>query len=142
MAKKPTKSKHRKPSKSSKKPSQKPTKASQRVPRRPQSAKTKPKAPKAAPRFNSPFPRDPRNSFREGSSYAVTFDVLAHAGEEGMTREALVAAVAKATHKDLKHAGYDVAVLLSAKEDGSRHQSCKPGFWVERINDHCRLRTK
>jgi len=138
MAKKSTKSNRRKSSKSSGKPSRRPTKAS-KGPRKGQSAKGKPKAPKAAPKFKSPFPRDPRNSFREGSAYALTFDALAHAGEDGITRQDLVAAVAKVTRKDLKHAAYDVAVLLSARENGERHQSCRPGFWVERINDHLKL---
>ena len=98
-----------------------------------------PKTPKVSPKFTSPHGRADGNPFRNGSAYGVAYDCLHHAGSEGITRGQLVMEVAKTTGKDEKHAGYDVAVLLSAKENGERHQSCRPGFWVERTNDFLKL---
>jgi len=90
---------------------------------------------------------DPRNPFRQGSAYALCFDILA-AHKDGLPREKLVALLAAATGKDAKHAAYDAQVLLSARpnEDGlnnndspCRHRSCRPGFWVRRENGHVKL---
>ncbi len=90
---------------------------------------------------------DPRNPFRQGSAYALCFDILA-AHRDGLPREKLVALLAEATGKDAKHAAYDAQVLLSARpnEDGlnnndspCRHRSCRPGFWVKRENGHVQL---
>ena len=90
--------------------------------------------------------RDPRNAFRPSSSYATCFDILA-AHKDGLPREKLVALLAEATGKDAKHAGYDAQVLLSAgpnegglsNNDGPRHRSCRPGFWIRRTNGHVQL---
>lgn len=92
------------------------------------------------------WPRDPRNPFREGSSYGVCYDILA-AHKAGLPKEKLVALLAEATGKDSKRAGYDAQVVLSARpnEDGlnnndsPRNRSCRPGFWVRRENDHVTL---
>ena len=89
--------------------------------------------------------RDPRNPFREGA-YGKCFDILA-AHKGGLPREKLVELLAEATAKDVKHAKYDAQVLLSAgpnesglsNNDGPRHRSCRPGFWVKRINGHVQL---
>jgi len=91
-------------------------------------------------------PRDGRNPFREGSAYATCFDILA-AHKDGLPRERLVELLAKATGKDAVHAGYDAQVLLSAhgnepglsRNEGPRHRSCRPGFWVKRTNGHVTL---
>ena len=89
--------------------------------------------------FKSPFPRSVQNPFRAGSSYGVVFDCL-HAHPDGISRGLLVIEVSKATGKDERHAGYDCDVLLSAKQNGEMHQSCRPGvFWVERTNDFLKL---
>ena len=94
------------------------------------------------------WPRDPRNPFREGSSsYGICFDILA-AHKSGLRRETLVALLADATGKDPKRASFDAQVVLSARgsdepglsrNDGPRHRSCRPGFWVERENGHVKL---
>ena len=89
--------------------------------------------------------RDPRNPFREGA-YGKCYDILA-AHKDGLSREKLVGLLAKAMGKDLVHAGYDAQVLLSAgpnesglsNNDGPRHRSCRPGFWVRRTNGHVQL---
>ena len=89
--------------------------------------------------------RDPRNPFREGA-YGKCYDILA-AHKDGLSREKLVELLAKATAKDLVHAGYDAQVVLSAhaNEDGlsnndsPRHRSCKAGFWIKRTNGHVQL---
>ena len=133
MAKKQPKKSSKPASKIAKKHTSKPSKSV--------SKKTQPqKTPKASPKFRSPYPRAALNPFRIGSVYAATFDALA-SKPEGMTRQDLITKVAKITGKDERHANFDVAVILSAKQNGERHQSCRPGFWVERQGDHCLLRT-
>jgi hypothetical protein len=102
--------------------------------------------PKPAGAKGGKFARDPRNPFREGSTYGLVFDVLA-SYPDGIEREMLVRLVAAETKKDLVHAGYDCQVLLSARgnepglsrNDGPRHRSCRNGFWVERTNGHVKL---
>jgi hypothetical protein len=92
------------------------------------------------------WPRDPRNVFRPGSAYATCYDILA-AHKDGLPREKLVALQAKATGKDLTHAGYDVQVVCSAwgndeglsRNDGPRNRNCQNGFWVQRTNGHVKL---
>jgi hypothetical protein len=103
-------------------------------------AKGKP-ATKAGGKAGGKWPSDPRNPFlRPTSAYHVAFNILA-AHPDGMTRERLVELLAKATGKDLKHAGFDAQVLLSARGaagdglnpfEGPRHRSCRAGFWVRR----------
>ena len=105
---------------------------------KPATATPKPSQSKT-PQFQSPHGRADGNPFREGSAYAVAWDCLAHSGANGISKGQLVMEVASATGKDERHAGFDVAVLLSAKESGERHQSCRPGFWVERTNDFLKL---
>ncbi|HPF99361.1 MAG TPA: hypothetical protein PLE77_04785 [Kiritimatiellia bacterium] len=86
-------------------------------------------------------PRHEKNPFRPGSSYATAFDILA-SRKSGIRRDEAVKLLAELTGKDEKHAGYDLAVLLSAKEGGStgpRHRSCREGFSVKRENDHITL---
>ena len=90
---------------------------------------------------NKSYSRAKSNPFREGSGYAQAYDVLA-AHKAGMRRDQLVELYASVSTKSLKKAGYDVAVVLSAKESptGPRHRSCREGYWVEKTNDHVRLR--
>lgn len=86
------------------------------------------------------YPRHALNPFRLNSSYAKVFDVFS-SFKNGVRRDELLTKVAEAIGKDLKHAAYDLAVILSAKDSntGSRHRSCAEGFWVKRENDHLTL---
>jgi len=87
------------------------------------------------------YPRHPSNPFRPLSSYGKCFDILASV-PDGIHREKLSELLAKETGKKLRLAGYDMAVLLSAREEavnGKRHRSCKDGFYVKRTNDHVQL---
>lgn len=87
------------------------------------------------------YPRARANPFRDGSGYALAYDVLA-AHKAGMRRDELVEIYASVSTKSLKKAGYDVAVVLSAKDSptGPRHRSCREGYWIEKTNDHVNLR--
>lgn len=92
------------------------------------------------------YARDPRNPFREGSSYGTVFDILA-SYPNGIEKEMLVRLVATETGKTIVRAGYDCQVVLSARpnEDGlnnndsPRNRSCRPGYWVKRENGHVQL---
>jgi len=107
-------------------------------------AKAKPAKPAGAKAGRRP--RDPRSPFRPTSSYDMCFRILA-SYPDGLPKGKLIALLAEATGKDLKHAGYDAQVLLSARpnedglsnNDGPRHRSCKPGFWIRRTNGHVQL---
>lgn len=106
-------------------------------------APTKPlQKPVKAPTSGSPslYPRHEKNPFRLNSSYGKVFDCFA-SFKNGVRRDELLTKVAEAVGKDLKHASYDLAVILSAKESntGARHRSCAEGFWVRRENDHLSL---
>lgn len=104
-------------------------------------AKVKPDA-----KAKGKWPRDPRNVFREGSSYGVCYDILA-AHKAGLQKERLAALLAEATGKDLKLASYDVQVVCSAwgnepglsRNDGPRNRSARPGYWVQRTDGHVKL---
>jgi len=86
--------------------------------------------------------RDPRNPFRP----SFLRDVLRHPDghPNGLPRERLVALLAKATGKTVQRAGYDAEIVLSARpndaglnnNEGPRHRSCRPGFWIKRTNGH------
>ena len=96
-------------------------------------------SPKAKAKKNVPqgkFPRNKANPFRAGSAYASIMDAMA-TKKNGIRRDELTALAMEATGKDVKHASYDLAVILSAKEsnNGPRHPSCAEGFWVKRDND-------
>lgn len=92
------------------------------------------------------WPHDERSPFRPGSSYDTCFSILAK-HKDGLAKAKLIELLAEATGKDLRHAGYDAQVLLSAhpNEDGlsnndsPRHRSCRPGFWIKRTNGHVQL---
>lgn len=92
------------------------------------------------------YVRDPRNPFREGSSYGTVFDILA-SYPNGIEKEMLVRLVAAETGKTLVRAGYDCQVVLSARpnddglnnNDSPRNRSCRPGYWVKRENGHVQL---
>jgi len=100
-----------------------------------------PKATKSvkSPKASAPgiYPRHEKNPFRMNSSYGRVFDSFA-SFKNGVRRDELLTKVAEAVGKDLKHAAYDLAVILSAKESntGPRHRSCAEGFWVRRENDN------
>ena len=102
-------------------------------------AKVKPtKAPKASqPAKKSQDPRAATNPFRQGSAYGICYDILA-ANPLGMPRQQLIEQLAKASAKPLKNAGYDAAVVLSARPD-FRHTCCRPGFIIIKENDNVRL---
>jgi hypothetical protein len=87
-------------------------------------------------------PRSPQNPFRLGSAYGAVFDILA-SHPDGISRQDLLKLTAKATGKDATHAGFDMAVVLSARDslNGERHRSCASGFYVCRENDHLSLKT-
>ena len=113
---------------------------------KPQASKPKAKRtvqPSGKSRPSGQWTRHAKNPFREGSSYATAYDIVA-AHPKGLRKDEWVELFCKATGKDLKHARYDLAVLLSAKESATsqRHRSCRDGFWMERDNDHVRLRTQ
>lgn len=82
-----------------------------------------------------------KNPFREGSNYALAFDILA-ASKDGLPLAEWRERYAKAARKPLKLASYDIQVLLTAKESptGERHRSCRDGFYIEREGDHVRIR--
>ena len=86
------------------------------------------------------YPRNKANPFREGSSYGAIFDAFA-TKRGGIRRAELLKLAMNATGKDAKHAAYDLAVILSAKDsnNGPRHPSCRESFWIRRENDHLTL---
>ena len=92
------------------------------------------------------WPHDARNPFRQDTAYAACFDILA-SFPKGLRKDELVRLLSGATGKDLQRAAYDAQILLSAqgnepglsRNDGPRHRSCRPGFWVKRINSHVTL---
>jgi hypothetical protein len=85
----------------------------------------------------SKYPRHDKNPFRPTSSYGLAFDILA-AHPKGIHSQKLLEIYGKEAGKDEVHSRYDLAVLLSAKQD-KRHKSCKEGFYVERENDNVRM---
>lgn len=99
----------------------------------------KSKGPKNAGR--TVYVRHSKNPFREGSNYALAFDVLAFF-PEGLPLAEWRERYAKAARKSLKLASYDIQVLLTAKDTptGERHKSCRDGFYIERQCDHVTLK--
>lgn len=89
----------------------------------------------------SKYPHSASNPFREGSNYALAFDVLA-SFPEGLPLAEWRERYAKAAKKSLKLASYDIQVLLTAKNSptGERHRSCRDGFFIERQCDHVTLK--
>jgi len=95
------------------------------------------------------YAHDPKNPFkRQGSSYSVCYDIMS-SFPNGLNKDELIRLLAAETKKDLKLAGYDAAVLLSAhpnddglsNNDSPRHRSCRPGFWIKRTNNYVQLMT-
>ena len=132
-----------KPCKPAKPTIEKPAKAKPTTPATPkkQSKPVKPAKTKPAKKASSgKYPRHKSNPFRENSAYATCFDILV-AHKTGIGRDELINLLAKESGKDTKHAGYDLSVLLSAKESptGPRHRSCREGFWVKREHHHYTL---
>ena len=99
------------------------------------SKKTARRTPKAT------YPHCDKNPFREGSNYALAFDVLA-SFPEGLPLAEWRERYAKAARKSLKLASYDIQVLLTAKDSptGERHRSCRDGYFIERQCDHVTLK--
>ncbi len=87
------------------------------------------------------YARCAKNPFREGSNYALAFDVLA-SFPEGLPLPTWRELYAKAARKSLTLASYDIQVLLTAKDTptGERHRSCRSGFYIEREADHVTLK--
>lgn len=105
-------------------------------------AKKAPKKPKVAHKVtSSKYPRHPQNVYREGSGYALCFDILA-SEKGGWRRDELVAAYAKESGKEIgKGATWDTAVILSATDSntGPRHRSARDGYWVRKEENHVTL---
>jgi len=97
---------------------------------------------RAATRHSSPYPRHPANRYREGSSYALAFDILA-AHPSGLSRQRLLEMYAKASGATQDRARFNLAVVLSPRESatGPRHRSAREGYWIEMQNNFVRLRT-
>lgn len=102
-----------------------------------------------APKANKPakakgggkYPRHSSNPFRDGSSYALAFDILA-SHPKGVARQELTKEYAKASKKPLKNASFDIAVLLSPKSDkptSERHKSCREGYGLKREENFYQL---
>jgi len=100
-------------------------------------------ADKAKP--NSPqskkFPRVEGNPYREGSAYALCFDVFANLSKDKPApRKAILEAYVKESGKDTKHAGYDLSVVLSPTKEGTGHRSSKKfAYYVARVGDGLKL---
>jgi len=83
------------------------------------------------------YGRHPSNPFRPLSSYSKVYDVFS-SYKQGVNRQDLLKAVSRFIGKHEKHSSYDLAVILSAKEsnNGPRHKSCRPGYWVKKENSN------
>jgi len=80
----------------------------------------------------SKYSRHPKNPYRENSGYALCWDILS-AHKNGLRRDQLVDLYSKASGKEIgKGASWDVAVIVSPNEDGSKHRSAKEGYYVEK----------
>ena len=93
------------------------------------------------PKPTGKFRRHPKNPFREGSGYALAFDVLA-SHQTGVARDHLTNLYAKAARKPLKNASFDIAVLLSPKGESvtsERHKSCREGYGLKRDGNHYQI---
>lgn len=99
--------------------------------------KAAPRKPKAAPKADGE-----QTPYRSGSAYSKVYLIL-QAHPQGITRSELIRLSAKKCGKSVIRSSYDVAVVISPSEslDGPRHRSARPGYWVERENQFCRLRT-
>ena len=113
------------------------------VPTKPTKATTTVKAKpvkESKPTRKSKYPRHLQNPYRPGSSYGIAFDILA-SKKDGISRDQLINLLAKENGKDIKHAAYDLSVVLSPSEsvNGSRHRSAKDGYWVKKNYHHYTL---
>ncbi len=92
------------------------------------------------------YPRHETNPYREGSAYAVAYDVLAAAGDKGILRKDLVAETARVTGKEERRAYYDCVVVCSPAESGKAHRSASvaaDAYWVEKADGgNVRLRLR
>lgn len=102
---------------------------------------TKPaKASKQKASKNVP-PRAPCNGYRQGSNYALCFDLLYQMGlKQPVSRKDLLEKYAELSGKEIKNAGYDLAVILSVREDGRFHKSADSAsktfpHYVKRVGD-------
>ncbi len=86
-------------------------------------------------------PRSPFNGYRIGSNYALCFDLLYQMGlKKAVRRKDLLEKYAELSGKEIKNAGYDLAVILSVREDGRFHRSAdsvskKFPHYVKRVGD-------
>lgn len=105
-------------------------------------AKQKPKQAKQTKKtpVKSKVPRHPKNPFREGA-YGLLVDLLAQAGDKGISRDELLKDFCRITNKPIQNAKYDLQVILSASTDSERlHRSCREGFSILRQGTHYTLR--
>ncbi|OGV59051.1 MAG: hypothetical protein A2283_03670 [Lentisphaerae bacterium RIFOXYA12_FULL_48_11] len=90
------------------------------------------KSPAKSPVRKCKYPRHPKNPYRQNSGYGLVFDILA-SHKDGLRRDQLVSLYSKASGKVVgKGASWDVAVIVSPDEDGSKHRSAKEGYYVEK----------
>ena len=107
----------------------------------PKSDGQKPKTSTVPKSGKSACPRHPRNPFRENSAYGLLVDLLAQAGDKGISRDDLLKDFCRITKKPLQNAKYDLQVILSASTDSERlHRSCREGFSILRQGTHYTLR--
>ena len=104
---------------------------------------TEPKAviPAKKAKGGGKYARHPQNPFRDGSSYALAFDIFA-THPKGIARAELTQEYAKSSKKPLKNASFDIAVLLSPKGEkptSERHRSCREGYGLKRDGSHYQL---
>jgi hypothetical protein len=107
----------------------------------PKAKDQKPK-PRIVPKSGkSACPRNAKNPFREGSAYGLLVDLLAQAGDKGISRDDLLKDFCKITKKPLQNAKYDLQVILSAARDSEKlHRSCREGFSILREGLHYRIK--
>lgn len=104
------------------------------------------KATKSRPSNKSNVPdRCEFNGYRPGSNYALCFDCLYEMGyKKTVSRRDLLKRYAELSGKDLKRASFDLAVILSVREDGRFHRSAdsssrKYPHFVKRVGEAVQL---
>ena len=83
------------------------------------------------------YGRHPSNPYRPLSSYSKAYDILA-SYKQGVNRQDLLKAVSQFIGKNEQRSSFDLAVILSPREsnNGPRHKSCRPGYWVKKENSN------
>ena len=90
-------------------------------------------------------PRSPHNGYRPGSNYALCFDLLYQMGlKKSVRRKDLLEKYAELSGKEIKNAGYDLAVILSVQADGRFHKSADSAsktfpHYIKKIGENVQL---